>query len=86
MTRQNCNDGTCTNVIQKCDFISDCFDSSDEYMCSILSMKHYPGSYSPFLADISFDEKAKIIPVTVNISMDSMKTIAIKEIDMKISL
>ena len=42
-----CSDGTCINISKKCDFANDCFDSSDEKICDLLSMNHYSDDYNP---------------------------------------
>ena len=81
-----CNDGNCIDLSKKCDIINDCFDSSDEHFCSLLSMKHYGQNYNPFMADIGFDEDSKIVPAAVNISIDLMKITGIKEIEMKFEM
>ena len=80
-----CNDGTCIDVSKKCDFVNDCFDSSDEKMCDVLSMKHYGTDYNPAMPDISFGENKNIIPATVNVSMRLIGISKIKEIDMQFS-
>ena len=80
-----CSDGTCLDIHKKCNFVNDCFDSSDEMMCDILSMKHYGDNYNSGMADITFGVNDDIIPATVNISMDLEKIREINEIDMKFS-
>ena len=82
----SCNDGTCIDINKKCNIVNDCFDSSDEIMCSLLSMKDYGADYNPFMADISFGENDSIIPENINISMNLEKITGIKEIDIKFEL
>ena len=78
-----CNDGTCIEIERKCNFIEDCYDSSDESSCYILSEKHYGLTYHPGMADIGFNEDESIIPATVNVSINLLKISGIKEIGLK---
>ena len=80
-----CNDGTCIDIKKKCNIDKDCFDSSDETFCDVLSLRHYCDDYNHGMPDISFDKNDDIIKATVNVSIELAKLSKIKEIDMKFS-
>ena len=80
-----CNDGTCINITDKCNIVEDCQDSSDENYCGILKINNYE-SYSPYFPDITVDADKKIVGAMVNVSINVIEVIEIKEKKMKYSV
>ena len=72
----NCNDGSCKSLARKCDGISNCQDSSDEFQCSkILTERTYSKHIPP-----PPNKNDNAIYSTINIDLDIMEIIEIVEV------
>ncbi|XP_064079530.1 uncharacterized protein LOC135196619 [Macrobrachium nipponense] len=60
-----CDDGSCVKISQRCDFLFDCPDQSDETNCSLIKI---PDSYVPELPPQQANNTAVIIEVQINIT------------------
>ena len=77
-----CDDGQCVTMEQRCDQIPDCRDKSDERGCKMLVTEEgYNKEVPPFT--VSSTDRS-IVPVHLNISIDLLKIVDIKETDHKI--
>ena len=78
----SCSDGSCIPIDRKCDYVADCFDKSDEVMCSTLN-KEDMESYDVGILDIITNEKNEIIKNPINISIDINNIESIEEVQMR---
>ena len=79
-----CDDGLCIDIEQTCDQVSNCIDESDENNCVTMVIKD---NYNKKIAPFSFDKGLNIIiPVNVDVSMDIIDVLKIKEVDQEFEL
>ncbi|XP_066964559.1 LOW QUALITY PROTEIN: uncharacterized protein [Macrobrachium rosenbergii] len=60
-----CDDGSCVKISQRCDFLFDCPDQSDETNCNLIKI---PDSYIPELPPQQANNTAVIVGVQINIT------------------
>ncbi|XP_068216480.1 uncharacterized protein [Palaemon carinicauda] len=60
-----CSDGSCINIVNRCDQVTHCPDNSDELNCGILQL---PVGYTPNLPPPSFDGAPLLMKIAVEIT------------------
>ena len=78
----SCSDGSCIPILQKCNFVPDCWDGKDEDLCPILRFKNAEG-YKSDLPDITFNEDLSIKKQPVHISMIIQHIESVQEVKMR---
>ena len=76
-TEYSCSDGSCIPILEKCNFVPNCWDGKDEESCPILSFRNVEG-YKSDLPDIQIYDNGDIkeIPVIINITIQSIQTVS----------
>ena len=72
----NCDDGSCISLAKKCNGVSNCQDSSDEFQCSKILMERTYSKYIPPPPN----KNDNAIYSTINIDLDIMEIIEIVEV------
>jgi hypothetical protein len=76
-----CDDGQCIDMDERCNHVPNCRDESDEKGCQMMMLKE---SYNKLVPPITLPLKGPIVPVTVNISIELLKIVSMRETEHKI--
>ena len=78
-----CYDGECVSMNERCDQVPNCRDHSDEKGCQILVLEE---GYNMRVPPVGKNEKGKLNPVPVKVSLTLLKVVDINEEDYSIEL